>query len=118
MLASTISYWFFLTFFSDDFKNAKDNKWFNSYIAVSPSQDHSFDYECILCKAATNGHLGLVKYLLRNGANVHGKNKYGQSPILLAALNGYYPVVKYLYHRGAGFHYPKFQNVTPHSRIL
>ena len=85
---------------------------------MSPSQDHSFDYECILCKAATNGHLGLVKYLLRNGANIHGKNKYGQSSILLAALNGYYPVVKYLYHRGAGFHYPKFQNVTPHSRIL
>ena len=108
----------FFVLFSDDFENTKANKWFNSYIAVSPSQDHSFDYECILCKAATNGHLGIVKYLLHNGANINGKNKNGDSPILLAALHGYHPVVKYLYNKGAGFHYPKFRNVTPHSRIL
>ena len=107
--------------FSDDFKNAKGNKWFNSFIAASPSQDHTLDYQCILCKAAENGHLALVKYLCHNGANINGKNKNGETPILLAALNGYRSVVKYLYHKGAGFQDPKtkkIQDVSPHSRIL
>ena len=88
---------------------------------MSPSQDHSFDYQCLLCKAAKDGHLGIVKYLFHNGANINGKNKNGKTPILLAALNGHGSVVKYLYHKGAGFHYQKtkkLQDVTPHSRIL
>ena len=107
--------------FSDDFKNAKGNKWFNSFIAASPSQDHTLDYQCILCKAAENGHLALVKYLCHNGANINGKNKNGETPILLAALHGYRSVVKYLYQKGAGFHVVKtktIKDVTPHSRIV
>ena len=99
----------------------KGSKRFNSYLAVSPSHDHSFDFDCILCQAAKKGNLDLVKYLYHNGANINGKNKNGQTPILLAALNGYRSIVKYLYDKGAGFQVIKNQKVldlTPHSRIL
>ena len=62
-----------------------------------------------------------MKYLLHNGANINGKNKNGQTPIVLAALYGHISVAKYLYLKGAGFHYQKtkkLQDVTPHVRIF
>ena len=99
----------------------KENKWFNSYIATSQESDHSFDFHCLLCQAAKNGNMALVKYLYHNGANINGKNEKGETPILLAALHGYRSVVKYLYQKGAGFHAAKTKNlkdVTPHSRIV
>ena len=97
--------------FSDDFEKVKGNKWFNSYIAVSPSTDHSIDPYCVLCNAAKNGNLALVQYLYHNGANINGKNENGQTPILLAALHGYQSIVKYLYKNGAGFHDGKLKNI-------
>ena len=79
------------------------------------------DHHCILCEAAKNGNLALVKYLYHNGGNINCKNGNGETPILLAALNGYRLVVEYLHKKGAGFHVAKRQNienVTPHSRII
>ena len=107
--------------FSDGFKKVKGNNWFNDYLDVGPLRDHSFNHYCVMCQAAENGNLVLVKYLYHKGANINGKNKYGQTPILLAALNGYRSVVKYLHQKGAGFQLAKTQkieDVSPHSRII
>ena len=87
----------------------------------SPLSHPSFNHYCVMCQAAQNGNLALVKYLHHKGANINDKNKYGQTPILLAALNGYRSVVKFLYQKGAGFQFAKTQkigDVNPHSRII
>lgn len=48
--------------------------------------------------AAANGHLPVVKYLVKNGANI-STSKY--NPLTPAAANGHLPVVKYLVKQGA-----------------
>ena len=51
--------------------------------------------------ASANGHLEVVKYLISVGANKEAKNKYGDTPLLIATQKGNLEVVKYLISVGA-----------------
>lgn len=51
--------------------------------------------------AAMNGHLGVVKLLLTNGAVLDVKDKSGATPLWLAAANGRLNVVEFLMSKGA-----------------
>ena len=48
-----------------------------------------------LCRAAHNGKLDIVKYLIRSGANVNA-NIEGKTALLLAVQNGHTNIVGYL----------------------
>ncbi len=51
--------------------------------------------------AAQNGHLDVVKYLVKKGADVNKADKYGVNPLYIDAQNGHLDVVKYLVKKGA-----------------
>ena len=51
--------------------------------------------------ASNNGHLEIVKYLIKNGANVHADNDYA---LRYASNNGHLEIVKYLIKNGANVH--------------
>lgn len=67
----------------------------------------SFDGEPIedappLWCAAAAGHLGIVKMLVRRGANVNSTTRTNSTPLRAACFDGHYEIVKYLVHHGAG----------------
>ncbi|XP_017035858.1 protein fem-1 homolog CG6966 [Drosophila kikkawai] len=68
----------------------------------------SFDGEPIedappLWCAAAAGHLGIVKMLVRRGANVNSTTRTNSTPLRAACFDGHYEIVKYLVHHGADF---------------
>jgi ankyrin repeat protein len=67
----------------------------------------SHDRETAIIKASENGHLNVVKYLLKKGANVNDMDETSlkQSPLILATFEGHENVVKTLLKRGANIHY-------------
>jgi uncharacterized protein len=55
----------------------------------------------VLLLAARSGNAATVDLLLASRAKVNIRNKYGDSPLMVAALNGYLGIVKNLRARGA-----------------
>jgi ankyrin repeat protein len=51
--------------------------------------------------ACWNGHIAVVKKLLKNGADINMTNKYGNTPFHLACSEGYTEIVKLLLEKGA-----------------
>jgi|SRR3990167_1207819 len=51
--------------------------------------------------ASSNGHLEVVKYLLRAGADPNITNNTGRTPLSWASYQGYLKIVKELLHAGA-----------------
>lgn len=67
----------------------------------------TFDGETIesappLWCAAAAGHLGIVKILIRHGANVNSTTRTNSTPLRAACFDGHYEIVKYLVKNGAG----------------
>ncbi|HEX8989609.1 MAG TPA: ankyrin repeat domain-containing protein [Rhodocyclaceae bacterium] len=54
--------------------------------------------------AARNGNDELLDFLIRNRANVSKRNKYGDSPIMLATMQGHPATVRRLLEAGADIH--------------
>ncbi len=54
-----------------------------------------------LNEAARGGELEIVKALIDQGADVNGRSKDGQTPIMIAAVLGHLETVKYLAEKGA-----------------
>ena len=56
----------------------------------------SHDNETAIIKASENGHLKIVKYLLKKGAGVNDEDEtpLRQSPLILAAFEGHENVVR------------------------
>ena len=68
----------------------------------------SFDGEPIedappLWCASAAGHLGIVKLLVRHGANVNSTTRTNSTPLRAACFDGHFDIVKYLIHNGADF---------------
>jgi len=51
--------------------------------------------------ASENGHLGVVCYLLDQGADINARGDLGQSPLYVACQEGHLEVVELLMSRGA-----------------
>ena len=51
--------------------------------------------------SSQNGHLAVVKYLIKEGANVNQADKNGVTPLFMSAQNGHLEVVEYLIENGA-----------------
>lgn len=54
------------------------------------------------CSAAA-GHLGIVKLLVRRGANVNSTTRTNSTPLRAACFDGHFEIVRYLVHHGADF---------------
>ncbi|MGC1181946.1 ankyrin repeat domain-containing protein [Legionella sp.] len=63
--------------------------------------------------AAMNGHLEVVKILLKQGADVHAVTKKGFTPLYSAAHQGHLKVVKTLLEQGANVNAMSNEDVTP-----
>ncbi|XP_023294619.2 protein fem-1 homolog CG6966 [Lucilia cuprina] len=68
----------------------------------------SFDGEPIedappLWCASAAGHLGIVKLLVRHGANVNSTTRTNSTPLRAACFDGHFEIVKFLIHNGADF---------------
>ena len=54
--------------------------------------------------ASSNGHADVVELLLSKGANIHKKDRDGDSSIILASSNGHADAVELLLSKGANIH--------------
>jgi ankyrin repeat protein len=54
-----------------------------------------------LFRAAKNGHLSKVEYLISKGADVNAKQAYGSTLLAYAAMNEHLHVIEYLLEKGA-----------------
>ena len=63
----------------------------------------SHDKETAIIKASENGQLGVVRFLLKNGANPDDADETsaGQTPMIHAAFNGHTKIIKLLLDAGA-----------------
>jgi ankyrin repeat protein len=57
--------------------------------------------DAALLGAAQRGDYHAVHTALAQGANVHAKDSYGNTPLILAALEGHREIVEHLLTRGA-----------------
>ncbi|KAG4274876.1 hypothetical protein FPRO04_08884 [Fusarium proliferatum] len=57
--------------------------------------------------------LATFRFLLENGANIEGRDKWGQTPLALAAANGNAAVVAFLLEKGAKVDHTCIDYVTP-----
>ena len=65
-----------------------------------PVTEKPTDFERDICKAASEGKLSSVQYLVEQcHSDVETKNEYGFTPINNASYNGHLEVVKYLYEK-------------------
>ncbi|CDW76924.1 nad(+) adp-ribosyltransferase-3 [Stylonychia lemnae] len=65
-----------------------------------------------LCLAAQQGHLKVVEYLVSKGANLHGLDKQGKSPLIHAIINGHLHIVSFLLRQGVS---PNYKDASENS---
>lgn len=63
--------------------------------------------------AADGGHLDVVSFLLRNGAEADARNAGDQTALLYAAYKGHEKIVELLIKQGAAFNYQDTRGRTP-----
>lgn len=66
---------------------------------VAQAQSYSSDYN--MRRACYDGKIEMVKLLVKEGANIETKSKYGNTPLICAAHHGETEVVRFLLEQGA-----------------
>lgn len=64
-------------------------------------------------KSSESGHINIVKYLVKNGADINQCDRYHQCPLFKASEGGYYDVVEYLVHHEADVNQCNEDNKSP-----
>lgn len=70
-------------------------------LGLIPIQGLCMDYISPLMQASIEGNLEEVKSLIRNGADINAKDKYGDTALMGASREGNLEVVKFLVQKGA-----------------
>lgn len=81
----------------------------NQDLVILSDEHESFD---ALHWATYEGHKDVVAYLLKHGAKVNGKDKYGETPLMLASRLGYPDIVQLLLEHGADAAARNIENQT------
>lgn len=85
-----------------DFNTAIQNAASHNHLPVVKKISQFHDTSWALRKAAANGHIEIVKFLVeKRGANIHIAK---DEPFRNSALNGHLPVLSFLFHAGANIH--------------
>jgi ankyrin repeat protein len=71
------------------------------------------DREFNLIRAADNGHLDIVKFLVERGVDVDATTVDGVTPLMYASQNGYTEIMQYLINKGADVNATPYNAVTP-----
>lgn len=61
----------------------------------------NIDGQTPLWLAAAKGHEAIVRLLIKEGADIHIKDKHGRTPLLLAAMKGHEAILQLLLNKGA-----------------
>ena len=77
------------------------------------SRDGSGFQQTALHKAVWDGHIQVVKFLVRNGAEIDAKNQNDATPLYIAAQEGQLDVVKFLIEKGANVDEKQKDGFTP-----
>ena len=91
----------------------------NDLEAVWFPQDGDEDNDTALMKAAGQGHIEVVRFLVEQGADPNILNTQGQNALMFAAAGGHFAVVIFLLDRGANarspsiFYYYEYGPYTP-----
>ena len=84
------------------FHNAATNGDLEQLKKIVNSKDHEHEEETTpLHKSSQNGHLNMVKFFIRLGADVEVKSKGGWTPLHVACIEGRTDIVKFLIKKGA-----------------
>lgn len=67
----------------------------------------------MLLDAASDGDVDRVANLIKNGANVNVKDRWGWAPMSMAAYGGYSDIAKILIEAGADLEYKDVDGDTP-----
>ena len=59
------------------------------------------DIDGFLIDASLIGNFDLIKYLIKNGANIETQSLIGSTPVMFAAQKGLFDIVKYLHNHKA-----------------
>jgi ankyrin repeat protein len=71
------------------------------------------DREFNLIRAADNGQLEIVKFLVEKGVDVDAATQEGVTPLMYASQNGYTEMMEYLIGKGADVNATPYNDVTP-----
>lgn len=75
------------------------------WLRKNPNLINETENDTFLCSplhfAAQKGHIEIVKYLIKSGAQIEFKNLTGTTPLHWAAQNGHLEIVKILISHGA-----------------
>ncbi len=71
------------------------------------------DREFNLIRAADNGQMEIVKFLVERGVEVDARTVDGVTPLMYASQNGYTEIMEYLIGKGADVNVQPYNGVTP-----
>jgi ankyrin repeat protein len=82
---------------------------------TTDSQFSEYNFNTSLMLAVGNGHVGVAKTLLENGANVESTNYKNETPLMVASFNGHTNVVSELLRCGANIKAKNIDRMTAYD---
>jgi len=86
--------------------------WLDAGMDVNTRAEKNYE-ECALHSAADRGFLDIVKYLVKEGADIEARDIWNKTPLALAVEQGRFDIVKYLVKEGADINIEDKNGMTP-----